>query len=452
MRTYYFSGSSYSKAHHCPGSTALPKGAFENPKADPGSALHEHLADRVNLGTKGAFSRLQEVALAWELDEDETRIFEARCRTFTFQPPQGALAELPLCLLADGSVVRVEGARSVYQAPPTAILPITIDVIWSEPEPLVVGEDGSVTCPAGSVLFVPDYKTGKDEYVDPVEHNRQALAGGLVAAKFTGARLVLPAILFVRRGEGEWDVRRDSLGNPKPYTMDELAWLEQEILDTHQACAEQERRYAAGEPLRLVEGLNCGWCGARDSCQAKLAMIRSVVSGELVVPGGAALSLTEEQATKLAEIKPQIARWLAKADAVLKTYVDERGRPLNMGEGRVYGPHEVQEDEILVEEALPIVAAEIGPEFARAAVKPASMSKTALDEAIKASLEDRGVKRQGSATQRRVYAKLLQTGALRKVRKVKYEVYKGEVKPVDAVPEVTGTEQTFRLLPPEPRK
>jgi hypothetical protein len=449
--SYYFSGSSHGKARLCPGSTALPKGAFENPKADPGSALHEHLADRVNLGTQGAFSRIQEVALNWELDEGETRIFEARCRTFNYHPPRGALAEVPLALLSDGRVVRVEGARSVYQAPPETILPITIDLIFAEPEPLVCNEDGSVKCPEGSVLWTPDYKTGRDEYVDPVEYNRQALDSALIAGKFTGARLVMPAICLVRRGEGEWDVRRDAQGNAKPYTMDELAWLEQEIRETHEACVEQESRYAAGEPLRLVEGLHCGWCGARDSCPAKLAMIRSVVTGELQAPSRSAGPLTVEHAAQLAQIKPQLQRWLAKADDVLKTFADEHGA-IPVGEGRVYGPHEVEEDEIHVEAAIPIVAAEIGPKFAQKAVRPASMSKTALNDAIRDSLEASGVKRQGAATQRRVYAKMLASGALGKVKKVKYEVYKLAPKPAEAVPEVTGTEETFRLLPPEPRK
>ena len=275
----------------------------------------------------------------------------------------------------------------------------------------------------GSVLWVIDWKSGSGETPAPIEHNRQAQASALVAARFTGARVVVPAIVYIRAGQGEWDTLTDAAGQTRAMTTAELERTEAEVQATHRECAEQERRYAAGEPLRLVEGQHCGWCAARDACPAKLAMIRAVVTGELAVPGGAAAPLTAEHAAALAVMLPQLDRWSAKAKETLKAFVAAHG-PVDLGGGRVYGPHDVLQDEIDPTIGLVILTDEIGAEHAAQAITPARLSKSRMEDAIEESLEAQGVKRQGESTKRRVYARLKAAGALAKITVTKCEAHK----------------------------
>ena len=420
---HYFSGSGYNLARLCPGSTAQARIGSTNERADSGNAIHQHLDDRVKLGLQAALDLLPQRLHRWELNEDDAAFVTARCRRFTFVPPAGALSEVPLCLVADGSVVSCVGGRGEYEVPEGGVLPATLDVMWSEPEPLKV-VDGVPRCPQGSVLWVPDYKSGKEENVAQVEHNRQAMVCALLAAIYTGAARVVPGIVYVRSGEGEWDCPTDAAGNVQPVNVEGLRWLLEEVLATHAACAEQARRRLSGEPLTLVEGTHCGWCAARERCPAKLAMIRAVVDGTLA-PSGEPGELTTSQAARLAEVKPQIARWLVRANEALKLHADAHG-DVPLGDGRVYGRHEVQQDEVEWSSGLEVLAAEVGEVAAKAALTPPKLARSAIDAALKKHLEESGVRRQGEATKRRVYARLKASGALRKVAVVKYEVHKVE--------------------------
>lgn len=434
MRSYHFSGSSYGRARLCAASTVLPRAAWISPAASMGSALHEHMADRVNLGVDGAFARLPEIVQAWEFNEDEERIFIARCRSFKFYPPNGAIAEYPLALMADGSVLLCRGGKGEYEAPAGAILPLTLDVMWSEPDPLEI-IDGLPVCPPGSVLWTPDYKSGSDENPDPIEHNRQALATALIAGRLTGAEYVFPAIVYIRSGEGEWDTLE------KPLTLSELSWVEQEIRETHARCAEQKLRLEQGERVQTVEGSHCTHCGARSNCPAKTAMIRSVLTGEIDAPGLVS-PLSDEHRLKLAMLLPQLDRWSRAAKEALIADVDAHG-PVLLGEGRVWGPHETSQDEIDPWEGVAVLTDEIGEEAARAALS-VELPKGSVHEAIRSAHMAQGIKRKVSEAERRFYAKAKERGALRKKVVVKYEVHKVQDAPseAEALPAITENVET----------
>ena len=147
-----FSGSSYSQAQKCPGSVVLPQVGADVPAAASGSAQHQHFAERAQLGVERAFERLDLVAQAWDLSEDSAAIFAALCRRFTWVPPEGAVVELPLGLYADGRVRRVVGGRGSYEGPDGLLFPGTLDVMWAEPDPLVIDASGAPRCPESSVL------------------------------------------------------------------------------------------------------------------------------------------------------------------------------------------------------------------------------------------------------------------------------------------------------------
>jgi hypothetical protein len=412
VRPYFFSGSSLALARRCPASSVLPKAHWSSPAAAMGSAIHEHLADRVSLGLEDAFARLPEIAKRWELVDEVARIFFARCRAFKYTPPAGAVAEFALGLNLEGAVRECVGARGEYAVREGTILPLTLDVMWAEPEPLVL-VDGVQVCPVGSVLWVIDWKSGLEEHVDAAEINRQILSAALMAGRYTGARYVMPAIVYVRAGDGEWDCLE------APVELDSLAWVEKEIRDTHEACVEQARRLAAGEALDLAEGQHCLHCGARDRCPAKTAMVQSVMGD--AVPA-LPLPLTPEQRLRLATMLPQLQRWHDKAEALLHSDVEASG-PIDLGDGRQWGPHAVLRDEIDPEQGLAVLASEIGEEGARSALT-VKLPKSGIEEAVKTAHAAAGIKRQVSPTVRRVFAKLKEAGAIQKVSQTRWEAHK----------------------------
>ena len=395
-----------------------------------GSAIHAHLADRVQLGGNEAFGRLAAQAKHWDLDEDAARIFEARCRAFRFAPPPGVLVEVPLALLADGDVRSCAGARGEYTVPDGALLPLTLDAMWSEPEPLTWIDD-TPRCPEGSVLWVIDYKTGSDENVDAIENNRQLLAAALLAARYTDAATVLPAAVLVRAGEGEWDTLE------APVTVDELAWVEEEIRTVAAACTEQARLLEAGEPLALIEGNHCLYCPARDRCPAKVAMVRKVLGSDEAFDLAVPLSAADR--TRLATMLPQLERWTVKAKALLRADVDLNGA-IDLGDGRVWGPHVVMRDELDPGIGVHVLAKEIGEDKAHEALS-ITLTKRGAEEAIKAAHAEAGIKRKVGPTIRRVLARMHEAGAIRKVQQIRWGAHKVR-RDLDAADEPETTEET----------
>lgn len=420
-RRYYFSGSTYSLARKCPASMVLPRSNWgSSPAADMGSAIHEHLSDRVQFGVDEAFARIYDTAKRWNLDEDAERIFEARCRSFKFTPPPGAIAEFPLALLGNGDVATCVGARGEYAVPDGAIMPLTLDAMWSEPQPLDMST-GLPRCPEGSVLFVVDYKTGSDENIDAIEENRQLNAAALLAARYTDAALVLPAVILVRAGDGVWDTLT------APAKIDDLAWVEAEIHATDRKCSAELAKLEAGKPLKLVEGTHCLYCPARDRCPAKVAMVRDVLGSEspdLAVP------LSTADRARLATMLPQIVRWADKAKSLLKADVEANG-PIDLGDGRVWGPHVVLRDELDPNVGLPLLVDEIGDTHAQSALT-ITLTKGGIEDAVKAAHAEAGIKRQVSPTIRRVLARMHDAGGIQKVSKVYWETHK-------ARPEIEAT-------------
>src|SRR5580658_5874186 len=175
MKRYLVSGSMLPIVSRCAPAGILPRVHHDNPKGDSGSAMHEHvLVDRLVYGIDGAIARIPALAKKWDLDDRDTGFLKWRCKTFEWTPPRGAVTEIALGFCEDGSGVRVKGGKGDYpNLPPEVILPTQIDALWAEPDPLVVDESGKVTCPEGSTLWVVDLKTGKDQYVEDVEHNAQ---------------------------------------------------------------------------------------------------------------------------------------------------------------------------------------------------------------------------------------------------------------------------------------
>lgn len=424
----YISGSAMPQVAKCAPSGVLPRVLRIGDKDRIGSALHEHMADRPKLGIAGAVARLEEIALAWDLDEREASIFMARARSFEWSPPRASLCEKALCLLEDGTVVEVEGGRGSYsQLPPGALLPTQIDVIWSEPQPLYRDTAGRIRCPQGSTLWVGDYKSGLEQYVDPVEKNLQLITGCVLAAKYVGATAAIPAAIFIRKGRGLWDVPE--------HALDEAGLVEAEALlrAVLANVDEQRRRLAAGEPLTFVEGSHCTFCDSRTYCSAKIASLKSYLDDPQPL---SAEQLTAAQATRLAEMLPQIENFADHARAALVAYTNARGPVKVSAPGKLWGPNPHERTVVDPAIAVAVLAEELGDVDAARAILKAEVSKSAIETAIKEQHAALGITRKVSAAMRRVLGKIGEQGGLRKEITTWYSMFAGEEQAPPGAPQL----------------
>jgi hypothetical protein len=396
-------GSTLSLASKCSASHALQRVASMSDEAAVGSAGHEHLEQRVTLGYDAAFDNLPEVVRKWGLSEDDAGNLEARLRSFGWLPPSGASPEQSLALLADGSVIEVEGGRGMYEAP-GAIFAMTIDLVWHE----------------GEMPWVADYKFGDSRFVTPIEQNMQLRAAAFMASKRCGAQQVIPAIVYPGKGEGIWDVPGQPLG------PDDFKQIEAEIRDAVARVDMAREAFKAGTPLALVEGPHCTYCPAQARCPAKTALIKGALDGELAPQGDA--PLTAEQAIRLAEAMPTLRRFVDRADKALRAHVDLLG-PLTLSDGKLWGPYEVRRSDINPSVGTDILAGEISDEWARDAVE-VSLSRKGIEGAIKLAHEANGIKRKVAATLRKVMAKIDEAGGI--LRRVETWYGPHETKKLDA--------------------
>lgn len=426
------------RAHVCPGSTALAK--VGDVGGASGSAQHEAIALMISEGRDAMLAALSDICARWGVDGREEGFIRSRMRRFAPPVPKcddeqasPALCEVGLCLLADGRVIEVNGGRGRYEAPEGAVIAGSIDAMWSEPEPLRfrTPEDPAgepIVCPQGSTLWIVDWKTGDDSNVSRADRNRQILWAAVLAAKWTGAERVMPALCFVEPDsmpEGRWDMRCQpgpwpgAPRRPRPYDRTELETIEAELLVDHRAWVEQARRHAAGEPLDLVTGAHCEHCPAKSACPAWVAPVRALVAS----PGTSLAKgpLTREEAAALATVLPTARKALAAADAALRAYVAEHG-PVLLPDGRVYGPRvQAWSDKAFATRATyQLLADEIGAEDADAAF---SCTKGSIEEAIRLAHEKRGIKRGLGSTMGRIMAKLKEAGAITETPAVRMKAH-----------------------------
>lgn len=408
-----FSGSGYGQARRCPASQVLPRFDSVSDKATFGDGFHEHMQQRATLGISVAMENLEVLARRYDLVDEDFDWFVRRAKAFSFVPPRGTIAELPLGLREDGSVVVVTGGKGRYDG--DAVFAATIDAMWSEPEPFIVGRGQRPRVPPGSILWVSDYKTGKEEYTDPIEINRQAWGTALLAARYTDAALIMPAICYPSFGAGTWD----TLGHP--VTRDALDWIATEIALTVKAIQVQRERIEGGLPPMLVEGPHCTYCPAFTNCPAKVALMKRALDGE-VVPKVEPGQLTDSQRIRLAAGLPQLRRMLKTAEDLLKADTRLRG-PVDLGDGNLWGPNPHVNEIIDPDIGREILAVEVGAELAQKALK-VELPKGAIEAAIKEAHQKAGIERQRSKAMGRVFGRLREAKGIREETETWYSAYR----------------------------
>jgi len=196
----------------CPGSAALPRIRREGTRGAPiGRAIHAMVDDRIN----GRLDTHNGIAFAHGLDADDAGRLSFLATHLQLPVPAGALAEVPLGYFPNGSTRRIEGGAGEY-TDVGQLLSGTLDAMWAEPAWLPTPFDHLLDlplCPPDSTLWIVDWKTGDEENVVPIERNWQLRAGALMAARWTGARRVIPAICYINAAECAEAVREG-----RPYT------------------------------------------------------------------------------------------------------------------------------------------------------------------------------------------------------------------------------------------
>lgn len=406
-------GSSLGHAEKCAAAAVLPRVGTDIPQAAFGSAGHEHVQLRAEHGVDVAMEQLPATAARWQLTEAQTGALTALLRKFEWTPPRGARAEVALCLMDDGRVVQIRGGRGEYELPAGGLFAMTIDLMWSDPSPLPRTDPPRP--PASSTLWVIDLKFGRDSNVPPIAGNAQALAGAVLAARWTGAERVLPGVLFVRPGKGDWDVLDHWLG---PEQIDEL---HEQLVSTLGRVREQSRKLAAGEWLDYTEGPHCEYCPSQAHCPAKTALLQRYL-GSPMQPSqlGELGALKPEQASALAGWLPQAERFLAQVRAALQAHVKANdGAPIDLGDGRLWGPHAVTKTVIDSRRALPVVTAQLG---AGAAMEAFKVSKGGLEAVLRATPSDEPM----AARMRQLMGQLAKAEALTKVQEIWWSAYRAD--------------------------
>jgi len=409
----------------CPAAWAIPHAHSVSTFSKMGDALHVHMHDRAAFGVGEAMLRVDEVARAHEMTDREAGIFAARCRGFEWCPPAHAFGEVSLAMLEDGSVIRVRGGKGDYETPPGTLVALTLDVMWSEPAPLDLTDPAHPRCPSGSMLWVVDYKSGEDRWVEPVEHNAQVGAEALLAARWTGAAAVVPSILFIRKGPGEWDAP------PSAWGPRELADQERRLREWVAGSREQQRRAAAGEPLDMIEGPHCGTCPARARCSAHTTMLHMVATdGAKLIPQGDA-PLDDAEAHWLATRLRSIDGFARQARQALIAHVRAKG-PIDLRDGNLWGPFPRRRTTVVVKAAVQTLVEELGEEGANEAIVVAeSVTRESIEEVVRAQHAEKGIKRQLAPTVRRIFAKLGEAGALVSEDEVQFGAHKPAPPPED---------------------
>jgi hypothetical protein len=425
--------SSLGRAAACPGSTVLPVVEHDGQDngAAIGNALHDYIATSIKHGRMVADEARWGIADKWRLIEDDAGLFFWRAKSFDPVVPKGALAEVPLCLMADGSVVLVSGGHGRYELPPGAIIAGTIDALWSDPEPLAAGR-----CPAGSAVWAPDWKTGTPDQRPDLRLDYQARGAALLAARWTGAEVVVPAICYVQPGAGVWHVREDEDGAALPFGATDLRAIEDDVRGVVARVREEHARARDGKDPTLTTGAHCIYCPSRALCPAHVAEVRALVSDE--APSMLAAPLSQEQAVRLATLRTRLHGAAKAVDDALKTHVDTFG-PIALPDGREYGATLEPVDDIDALAAYAELKGEVGEERAAKALR---ISKDAMKATIRAAHDERGVKRQGAATMRRVTDALRARGSITTRHRVEYSIHQRPRELAEALRESVAANET----------
>ena len=372
------SGSHIHRAMLCPASAVLPQTASASEASEKGRALHAYLADLQSMSPEEALDRVP----------GEHR--DACEALDVSQLPTGADWRPEVALVYDiaTDTTRHLGynvGRQYGKLKPTEI-PMSLDLVGLFPE--------------GG--FVADFKTGHGK-VTAAPFNWQLRVGALAVSRWKGLERVRVALLFPREDGGEWGCSPGEFDGFDLYEMQgELRGL-------------LGRLSAPDAASKVCVGDHCRYCPAFTACPAQTAMVRRMAGEPEAVGEDIRELLTPETAAKAYERLRAVRAVIGRVEAALYAYASQA--PIQLPEGRVFGPVEVSKEKLNADVVRKVLAGIHGPEVAESACER-STSKAAVGRAIKAAakaLKERGEKVSAAALEREAMAAIRAEGGVETV-------------------------------------
>jgi len=327
----------------CPASHVLPQVESGGEYADVGRAVHAYLH---------AVALTDQTTALEHVPKDQRELCEAIPLE---RLPVGLSPEVPLAynvVTGEGRFLSAGDGYRNYESATEDEIAGTTDVL---------GVDANE-------VYVGDYKTGRP--VTPARHNPQMLIAGLAATRATGAPRVRLELIYVHGGS---------------------TWTDVAVVDAFELAEFEERVVGMVSILRQVAlvpdiapttlGPHCRYCPAFSACPEQRALAESMTDGSLEkrINGWVGL-ITSENAVDAYRKLQQMKALTKRCSDIIAAYTLENG-PIDLGDGRRYGPREKMGNEKLNGPiAASLLAGLVGLEAAMACVVP-TITKASIHRA-----------------------------------------------------------------------
>lgn len=394
---FAFTFSAGERVEACPGSAALVQIGNHTAPARKGSVIHGYV--------RRALEADPATALA-EAPEDLRPMLRHYPLDGLPSDPSAYAAEIAFAIHLPTGTARelgrgIERAYVEHGAGPDDV-PGAADYV------ALIGDD---------TVEVSDLKTGWTAPTPPAENLQ--LIGLAVAAARTYGRRFARVRLLVRREDGTGYVAAARLDD---FDLD--VGLER-LRRAAAGVAAARAQVARGELPPLAEGPWCAHCPAWRACPAKMSTIRALA----LQPQRTLEEMVRERLTLEPEVaREAFTRWrqFAAVFKAIERSIKELAaeHPIDLGDGQVYGPHEVER--LIVDGSIAhrMLAERFGPEVAAAAC-----DMTTTKSAIKNALRPVAPTRQLTRLYEDTIAALQDAGAVRYDRKVRVEVHAADGPP-----------------------
>ncbi len=309
-----FTGSSIGRVMACPSSEALPHIDFYNDFADAGLARHKYLQHVDRLGVEEALLLVpsEHRDMCREIDIEDMPLGLSVEVAFAWDWETGIARELGMELdrdYSDCSETEIAG---------------TLDVVG-------VGDLVHRGDLLKDWIYVGDYKGWQHV---PAKDNTQLLFGALCSTQVYGKSSALVEIINVRDGHNWRSKSR--------VDMFAIVMFARRL----KATALEVLAIKSGkQPIAVREGKHCRYCPAKDSCPAKVGLLRSMINGQEADELEMQLPLDDNNARhayKNLQLMKSITR---RAETLIYAFAAER--PIDLGNGMMFGSYEKLGNEIL---------------------------------------------------------------------------------------------------------
>lgn len=317
--------SALARAFGCPGSFALARAEMESEWATLGHEEHEKLSDPDNL------------------DEKLSALI-----------PPDSMAEVKLAYDVALRTGRIIGQGSDRNYGTLAPFEIAGSCDWL----------GRVD----NCAVIVDWKTGWNE-VEPASSNAQLWFYALAAARALGCDEAIVRIVYTR------------IGRVDEYTIDEIEMAG--FANRMEAMFGEVARQQKKDIPDTREGSWCKYCPSKVVCPTKVGMIRQfAATGDDLVQIGRA-PLTQQEAAEAYRKLVNVDGLVREAKQRLDKWVEENG-PIDLGQGRAYGPFVKRGNEKLDARIVATAISETCGEMAQQVINDSmswSVTKAALKRA-----------------------------------------------------------------------